>query len=131
MQHSGVKNNEERCIHSGANSKLNKIAEAQSGYTRFGLQPAEVAHEADLQDESCGPPPPPGCGPPVAARPIPHKKKLRPRNDDTYRKASSLQLTIVDEGIASKFDPGGIGSPQPRNDVITEKRPCNCRLWSR
>ena len=107
MQHSGVKNKEERCIH------------------------AEVAHEADLQDESCGPPPPPGCGPPVAARPIPHKKKLRPRNDDTYRKASSLQLTIVDEGIASKFDPGGIGSPQPRNDVITEKRPCNCRLWSR
>ena len=33
----------------------------------LGLQPAEGAHEADLRDASCGPPPPGGCGPPMPA----------------------------------------------------------------
>ena len=42
---------------------------------RSGLQPAEGALEADLRDASCGPPPPPGCGPHGPDGPSPNRGK--------------------------------------------------------
>ncbi len=52
-----------RCTHSGANSKLDGLPGMLGHTLRFGAQPAEGTLEADLRDASCGPPPPPGCGP--------------------------------------------------------------------
>ena len=47
-----------------------RIQNSRFKITKFGLQPAEVTLEADLRDASCGPPPPPGCGPPMPAASI-------------------------------------------------------------
>ena len=55
-----------RCARSGANSEF-KI---QDSKLQIGLQPAEDA----TTQRSCGPPPPGGCGPPIAARLLPCKK---------------------------------------------------------
>ena len=82
-----------------AGAKLRPAApvRVQIQYSKFiiqklsiGLQPAEESHEADLRDASCGPPQPPGCGPPIAARLI-HGKKPAAERTGLRRKGATLR----------------------------------------
>ena len=62
------------------------------------------------------------------------QKKQRPRNDDTYRKASSLQLPIVgEESPANSIPEGSAARSRPRAEgcsSTSQARPLGCGLLS-
>ena len=65
-----------------------QIHDSKFRIMEFGPRPAESTLEADLRDASCGPPPPPGCGPPIAVRLIPCRQ-ARSRADGLATQRSS------------------------------------------